>query len=175
VGTTLASREDSVVNALLKIRRVLEVFPEEDETSTRTTKSLVTVKIMLKAPMLRKRSVNIRSGGNDVAVFERVVELLSSDETTGMGNICHEPCAFLGRNFPQLRIVPVTGVGWGTTDDKSRFKDLCLSRKSGIVNEISFGSDGIREGLEVNWRCSHFLFGSLSYGILSYQSREKVV
>ena len=42
MGTTLASREDSVVNALLKIRRVLEVFPEEDETSTRTAKSLVT-------------------------------------------------------------------------------------------------------------------------------------
>ena len=102
MGTTLASREDSIVDALLKIRRVIEVFSEEDETSTGTTKSFVTVKIMLNAPILHKSSVNnkknIRSGGNDVAVFEWVVELLSSDETTGMGNICHEPCSFLGRN-----------------------------------------------------------------------------
>ena len=44
VGATLASREDSIINALFKIRGVLEVFPEEDETGTRTTKSLVTIK-----------------------------------------------------------------------------------------------------------------------------------
>jgi hypothetical protein len=48
VGTTLASRENSIVNALLKIRRILEIFPEEDDTSPGTTKSLMTVKIILK-------------------------------------------------------------------------------------------------------------------------------
>ena len=95
MGTTLTSREYSIVNTFLEIRRIHEVFPEEDETSTGTTKSFVTVKIMLNAQMIRKRSVNIRSGGNNVAVFERVVEFLSSDKTTSMGNICHEPCAFL--------------------------------------------------------------------------------
>ena len=87
---TLASREDSIVNALFKIRRVFKVFPEEDQTSTGTTKSLVTVKDVLNVLIGHKTSVekHIRRGGNDIAVFERVVELLRSDETTGMGNIC---------------------------------------------------------------------------------------
>lgn len=50
MGATLASRENSLVNALLKIRCFLEVFPKKDEPSTGTTKSLMTVKIVLNDP-----------------------------------------------------------------------------------------------------------------------------
>jgi hypothetical protein len=42
VRATLASGEDSFVDALLKVSGVLEVLAEEDETSTRATESLVT-------------------------------------------------------------------------------------------------------------------------------------
>ena len=60
--------------------------------------------------MSKPKKKNICSGG-DVAVFGRIVELLSSDDITGMCNIRHEPCAFLSRNFLQLRVgvVPITG------------------------------------------------------------------
>ena len=43
VGTTLASREDSLVDALLEVLSLLGVFPEEDKTSTGTTECLVPV------------------------------------------------------------------------------------------------------------------------------------
>ena len=55
MGATLASREDSVVNTFLKIRRVLEVFPEEDKTGTGTTKSLVAAKMCSAAPKIKKK------------------------------------------------------------------------------------------------------------------------
>lgn len=41
VGTTLTCGEDSLVDALLEVLGLLEVFPEEDETSTGSTKRLV--------------------------------------------------------------------------------------------------------------------------------------
>lgn len=41
MGTTLASGENRVVNALLQILGVLRIFPEKDQTSTGTTESLV--------------------------------------------------------------------------------------------------------------------------------------
>ena len=56
MGSTLASREDGVINALLEIFCILKILPEEDETSTRTTKSLVTAKIMLNAVILCRKS-----------------------------------------------------------------------------------------------------------------------
>ena len=42
MGTALASGENSLVDALLEILGVLCIFPEEDQTSTGTTESLVT-------------------------------------------------------------------------------------------------------------------------------------
>ena len=48
MGSTLASREDGVINALLEVFRILEILPEEDETSTRTAKSFMTVKNYVK-------------------------------------------------------------------------------------------------------------------------------
>lgn len=44
VGTTLACREDGIVDALLEIQRLVRVPLEEDQTSTGTTESLVSMK-----------------------------------------------------------------------------------------------------------------------------------
>ena len=41
MGTTLAGREDSLVDALLEIGGLLAVLAEEDEASTRATKGFV--------------------------------------------------------------------------------------------------------------------------------------
>jgi hypothetical protein len=43
MGTALACREDSIVHALLQVFGVLEVFAEEDESSTRAAEGLVSV------------------------------------------------------------------------------------------------------------------------------------
>lgn len=42
MGTTLASGENRVVDALLQILSVLRILPEKDQTSTGATESLVT-------------------------------------------------------------------------------------------------------------------------------------
>ena len=44
VGATLASGEDSIVNTLLKVSRVLEILPEENKTGAGATESLMTRK-----------------------------------------------------------------------------------------------------------------------------------
>jgi hypothetical protein len=41
MGTTLASREDSLIDTLFEIFGIFQVLPEEDETGTRTTEGLV--------------------------------------------------------------------------------------------------------------------------------------
>jgi hypothetical protein len=46
VGSTLASREDGVINALLEVFRSRKILPEEDETSTRTTESFVAAVVL---------------------------------------------------------------------------------------------------------------------------------
>lgn len=46
VRTTLAGWEDGFIDTLLKVLCVLEVFPEEDEPSSRTAERLVTAKIV---------------------------------------------------------------------------------------------------------------------------------
>ena len=43
MGTTLACREDSIIDPLLKVERFIRVFLEENQTRTRTTKRLVSV------------------------------------------------------------------------------------------------------------------------------------
>lgn len=57
MGTTLASGEDSLVDALLEVLSLLGVFPEEDKTSTGTTECLV--------PVPHKVSVVHKPGAND--------------------------------------------------------------------------------------------------------------
>ena len=46
VRTTLAGREDGFIHALLEVLSVLEILPEEDETSSRATEGLVTARVV---------------------------------------------------------------------------------------------------------------------------------
>jgi hypothetical protein len=48
VGTALASRENSVVHALLKVRRIFKTLPEENQTSAGAAKGLVSEIVLLK-------------------------------------------------------------------------------------------------------------------------------
>lgn len=124
MGSTLASREDSVINALLEVFRILEILPEEDETSTRTTESLVAAIMLAPNKEIFKRGARCR--GDDITVFEGVVQLLRSNETTGVCNICHEPGAFPCSGLLEVLVIPVTRVSRGTTNNQTGLEDLGL-------------------------------------------------
>lgn len=71
MGSTLASREDRVINALLEVFRILEILPKEDETSTRTTESLVAAIVLAVNGKTFKRGARCR--GDDITVFEGII------------------------------------------------------------------------------------------------------
>lgn len=147
MGTTLASREDGFINTLLEVGGIRTVLPEEDKTSTRASKGLVS------------------GGGNDIAVLEGVVQLLSSNEAGCVGNVCHEPGALLVGNFAEFSIIPVAGVSGSTADDETGLEDLRLSSKTSVIDEVGVGCDGIRVGLEVDRRRSHLLLSGLKTAV----------
>jgi len=107
------------------------------------------------------KKCNSRSGGDDIAVLEGVVELLSSDETAGVGDVGHEPSTLLVGDLAEVGIVPVTGVGRGTANDETRLVNLSRGLELGIVDDAGLGDDGVGEGLEVDGGGGHLLFGSL--------------
>ena len=143
VGATLASREDSVVDTLLKVLGLVGILPEEDETGTGPTKRLV------------------RRGRDDIAVLERIGELASGNETTGVRNVCHKERAVLIRGCPEGLVVPITRVRRCTADNETRLVDLCELLQAGVVDELGRGVKTIRKGLEVDGRRSHLLLSRL--------------
>ena len=104
---------------------------------------------------------NIRGRSNNVAVLEGVVEFASGNETTGVGDVGHEPSTLLGRDLLQLSIVPVAGIGRGTANDETRLEDLRLVGEASVVNQVGLRGDGVWERLEVNRGGGHFLLGGL--------------
>ena len=104
----MAGGEDSIVDAFFKILGILEVLAEEDEASARTTKRLV------------------RGSGDYIAVVERAVEDLCSDESRCVCHVAEEPCAFPFGSSLEVSIVPVTGIRRSATNDHSGLENLCL-------------------------------------------------
>ena len=109
-------------------------------------------------------------GGNNITVFKGAVEFLSSNETTGVGNVSHEPGAFARGDFLQFGVVPVARVGRSTADDETGLKDFRLRGEANIVYQVGLWGDGIRKRLEVDGRGGHFLLSSLEV-----KSREKFI
>ncbi len=132
MGASLTSREDSIINTLLEVRGVRVVLLEEDETSARTTESLMS------------------GSGNDVTVLERAVQLPCSNQARSVSDVGHEKGAFLVRNFAEFCVVPVAGVSRCTTYDEAGFEDLGLASKTRIINEIGVWGDDIGKGLEID-------------------------
>ena len=93
MGTTLAGREDSLVDTLLEVLSVLQVLAEEDETSTRTTEGLVS------------------RGSDNITVLEGVGKHLTSDKTASVGNISHQESVVLICGLTKRSIIPIPGVG----------------------------------------------------------------
>jgi hypothetical protein len=101
----------------------------------------------------RKRSGYSRRGRDDIAVFKRIVEFLSSDEATGVCDIGHQPGAFLLRYLLQPCIVPITWICRGTTDDQTGLEEIGLNGEFGVIDEVSCWVERVWEGLEIDRRC----------------------
>lgn len=156
VGTTLTSGEDSIVDALLEVRSIGVILPEEDETSTGTTEGLV------------------GGSSNNIAILEGVVQLLGSDETRSVGNVGHEPSTLLVSDLTELSIVPVTGVSRSTADDETGLENFGLGGKASIVYEVGVGGNRVGVGLEVDGRRSHLLLCSLKTACEGQQLKKKI-
>lgn len=127
VGATLACREDRIVDTLLKILSLVAVLAEENQTSTRTTKSLVSVYVFrLAKGNAVVENEDIRSSGDDITVLEGVGKLPGGDETTCVSDVRHEERSMFVGNGTESSIIPVTRVGRSTTDDQFGLEDLCL-------------------------------------------------
>ena len=57
-------------------------------------------------------------GGDDVSVFDRVLQEAGGDEAGGMGHVDPEDGAYLVGNLPHPLVVPLAGVGGGAADDE---------------------------------------------------------
>ena len=95
MGSSLKSREDSLVDAGLKISLVLS---EEDKTGAGATEGLV------------------GRGGDNVAPVEGVGRLLGDNKTTDVSHVHHEKTAVLIGNLTESLVVPLTGVSRPTHD-----------------------------------------------------------
>jgi hypothetical protein len=161
VGSTLASGEDGVVDALRDIVRqrgrkkrkgetmnLLDVgllgLVEEDKTGTGTTKGLV--------------------GGraDDVAELEGVVLNLSGDESRDVGHVHHEVRAVEVGDLTHASVVEVARVRGGTADDDPGLEEDGVLLQSIVVDETSRGVDLVRERLEVDGRGRDLALGGVS-------------
>ena len=132
VWAALTSWENSLVDTLLQVLRVLQILPEENETSPGASKSLVS------------------RGRDDITVIEWVIKLLSSDQSGRVCHIAHEPGTFAFSYGFEFAVLPVTRVRGGTADDQARLEDFSLFIEFGIIDKVGRGVCCIRQGLEIN-------------------------
>jgi len=96
VGSTLASGEDGGVDPGLDIG--FFVLSEEDETGSGTSQGLVS------------------GGGNDITELEWRALFTSSDKTRDVSHVRKEVSSLSIGDFPQSRVIPISGVGGSTTN-----------------------------------------------------------
>lgn len=147
VGTSLDGGEDSLVDTALEILTLLDlgilVLAEEDQTGTGATEGLV------------------GGGGDNIAVFEGRLGLLSGNETGDVGHVGHEVGTVLVGDLAEAGIVPLTGVGRGTADENLGAEELGVLLESVKINETGGHIDLVGHGLEVDRGGRDLLLGGL--------------
>lgn len=159
--STLACREHGIVDSLLEVLGRFNVLAEEDETGTRTTKSLVSKSRNISQFLSALGLEYVRGGGNNVTMFERTGQFTSSDQTGCMSHITHEPSLLIIGNLAQILVIPISWISRGTANDETWFEGLCRLFKRGIVDQLGLGFESVGEGLEVDGGCGDFLFGGV--------------
>lgn len=141
VGTSLASRENGLVDPLLEVGFL--VLSEEDHTGSGTTQGLV------------------GGGGDYITVVERRALLTGGDETGDVGHVAHEVRLVGVGNLSKPGVVPVSRVSGSTTHDESRLVEVGVGVQLLIVNQVSLGVDSVRERLKVDGRRGNLLLGGV--------------
>jgi hypothetical protein len=128
VWATLEAGEHGEVDAAFEVELFVEAV--EDHGRTRTTEGLV------------------GGGGDDVAVFKRVVEELGSDEAAGVGHVAEEEGPDAVGDGAKSFVVPVTGVGGSSANEDLGQEDLGLGFEGVVVDEAGLVADAVRHGFE---------------------------
>ena len=86
--------------------------------------------------------------GDDVGIFERVVEQTCGDEAGGVGHVDHEDGADAVGDFTHAGIVPFAAVGAGAADDEFRALAQGYFLHLVVVDEAVLFAHVILEGVE---------------------------
>lgn len=101
---------------------------------------------------IRKKRLakNSRGGADDIAVLERIILNLSSDETRDVGHVHHEVRTVEVSDLAKTLVVPVSRVSGGTTDQDPGLEEESVLLECVVVDETGGGVDLVRKGLEVD-------------------------
>mmetsp|Transcript_56900 Transcript_56900/g.101542 ORF Transcript_56900/g.101542 Transcript_56900/m.101542 type:complete len:235 (+) Transcript_56900:767-1471(+) len=141
--TPLTGGEDSVVDRLLNQAFAFgSLLLEEYHSRAGTTQTFV------------------GGGGHEISVLERIIHNTGSDQTGDVGHV-HQQIGTDGiRNFTELGVIPLTGVGRTASDQQLRHEDGGSLGK-GIEIDGAVLAQAVWHGLEVNRTRRHLLLGSV--------------
>ena len=114
VRTPLERGENGKVNFVFKPKFL--VFAEEDQSRPWASQTLV------------------RRGCDNVGVFEGVVHYVGGNETTDVCHVHQQVSTNAVCDLAKARIVPLSGVSRGTSDEDLRLEDCSLGFKLVVVN-----------------------------------------
>lgn len=98
-------------------------------------------------------------------MVEGTLQLLSSNETAGVGHVGDEPSTFGIGDLAEGVVFPVTRVSRGTADDETGLEELGKLCDVFVVDELGLGVEAVGKGLEVDRRRRNLLLGSLFFQI----------
>ena len=104
---------------------------------------------------------DLRCGSHDIARVERVIEFPSGNQSARVSDVGHKESAMLIRRCSKLSVIPIPRVSRSTTNDQFWFEETGLGGQRIIVDQVRFTMYTIWEGLEVDGRGRHLLFGGL--------------
>ena len=78
MGAALAGRKDGIIDPFFKVGCLLGILPEEDQACPGSTKGLMT-KAMIRFRWQSRTPIHVRSGSDDIAKFEGVIEFPSGN------------------------------------------------------------------------------------------------
>lgn len=114
-----------------------------------------------------------RRSCNNIAVVERTVQFLGSNETTCVGNISHQEGPVFICCFAKSFVIDVARIGRGTADNEPGFVDSSLLSESDVVNEVCLRVQPVWKRLEIDRRGSDFLLGSLEMNACISEGEKK--
>ena len=123
----------------------------------------LTIEVSLHARNLFERGLveYSRGSADDIAVLERIVLNLSSDETRNVSHVHHEVRTVDVGDLAETLVVPITRVRRSTTDEDPGLEEEGVLLESVVVDQTGGRVDLVRKRLEVDRRGRDLLLGSV--------------